>query len=116
MAQFWIGATDFNWLITSVGGWHVGCQNDHREAREAVQYGIDQGLIGTRRHYAEAFPEGSECYELTDKGLAYVAKVLGRKSFEAAHKMREWYRDRERKRIGAIAAHVGSNHPPVAPL
>lgn len=97
MAQFWIGKTDFNYLLTEVGGWHVGCQND-REDREAVRYGIQHGLIGTRRHYAEAWPDGVDAYELTDAGLDYVAQRCGLKAFDTAKRVREWYRDQERIR------------------
>lgn len=93
MTQFWIGTTDFNYLLTEVGGWHIGCQND-RDARDAVQYGIDCGLIGTRRHYAPAWPQGVDAYELTDAGLIYVAQKCGLKAYENSNRVREWYRAR----------------------
>lgn len=96
MAQFWIGSTDVNYMLTEIGGWHVGCYNDV-EAREAVEYAKDQGWVGTRMHYAPAIPEGALAYELTDEGLAYIRRVCGEKSFRAAGNARKWYRDRLKK-------------------
>lgn len=97
----WVGKTDFHHLMTEVAGWHVGCEHD-REDREAVQYGVTQGLIGLRRHYAPAFPDGVDAYELTDAGLDYLAKNKGLKQFYLASRVREWYRERERKRINLL--------------
>jgi hypothetical protein len=82
-----------NWLLTAIGGWHVGCYNAV-EAREAVEYVERQGYVGRRMHYAPMIPEGVEAYELTDEGLAYLRRVQGEKAFQAAGKMRKWYRDR----------------------
>lgn len=101
MAQFWIGATDVNFMLTEIGGWHVDCYND-REARKAVEYAKEQGWVGRRTHYAEAFPEGSPAYELTDAGLDRVRKVYGETGYAAAHKQRQWYRDRAHLRFAAV--------------
>lgn len=98
MPQFWIGSTDVNYLLTEIGGWHVGCHNDCA-ARKAVEYAIGQGWVGTRIHFAPAIPEGALAYELTDEGLAYIRRTLGEKSFQAAGKARKWYRDREKQRV-----------------
>jgi hypothetical protein len=92
MAQFWIGSTDVNFMLTQIGGWAVGCYND-REARQAVQYAIEHGWVGKRTHYC---PDGDTwpAYELTESGLTRVREVYGEKGFEAANRMRQWYRDR----------------------
>lgn len=90
--QRWIGSTDFNYMLLDVAGWHVGCYND-LAAREAMEYGIEQGYIGTRAHYAEAFPEGSQAYELTDKGLDYIARTWGLETRTEQVRLRQWYRD-----------------------
>lgn len=92
MAQHWVGSTDVNYMLTCIGGWHVGCENDH-EARPAVEYAIGQGWVGTRMHYAPAFPEGVLAYELTDEGLDWILRKQGLSAFNDASRMRKWYRD-----------------------
>ena len=90
--QIWIGSTDLASMLRSIGGWWVGCSND-REHIVAVQQAIDAGWLQKRVHYAPAYPEGSECWELTDSGLKYLGKIAGPECEEGADKMRNWYRD-----------------------
>lgn len=92
MAQHWIGSTDLNFMLTEIGGWAVDCYND-REARQAVEYAIDQKWVGRRTHYTpggETWP----AYELTDSGLERVKQLFGDKHYEEQLKKRQWYRDR----------------------
>jgi hypothetical protein len=105
MAQFWIGSTDVNFMLTQIGGWHIGCYND-QEARQAVEYAKERRWIGERIHYADAFPEGSLAYELTDAGLERVRAVYGDKGHAAAQKQRQWYRNRSHLRFPALTEPV----------
>lgn len=91
--QCWIGGTDLNGMLCSIGGWHVGCENA-QEAREAVKHALEGGLIGYRTHYAPAFPEGVLAFEVRDQGIEQIRRSYGDASAEAAIKMRQWYRDR----------------------
>lgn len=90
--QCWVGGTDLNLMLCSIGGWHLGCTNA-REDSHAVIYAIDSGLVGFRTHFARAFPNGVEAYEVTDKGIEQIRRSRGDASAADAIKMRQWYRD-----------------------
>lgn len=94
--QIWIGSTDLAYFLRNVGSWWVGCQNE-RENIVAVQVAIDKGWIQKRVHFAPAFPDGVECWELTDDGLAYLDRIASRGTAGGADKMRNWYRERRKE-------------------
>jgi hypothetical protein len=96
--QFWIGSTDVNFMLLSVGGWHVGSYVT-REAALAIEYAIERGWVQERTHY---FPGGdtSRAYELTDAGLAYVERTWGPTQAVRTERARQWYRDRVPVRNG----------------
>lgn len=92
VTQFWIGSTDLGFMLSQIGGWHVGCYN-HREAAAAVDYAIERKLVTTRTHYAPAIPEGSEAFELTEAGVAECRRLWGDRLADQALETRKWYRD-----------------------
>jgi hypothetical protein len=94
--QIWIGSTDLGSMLRDIGGWWVGCSNE-RENIVAVQHAIDRGWLQKRVHYAPMFPDGSECWELTDVGLEYLGKIAGPQTMGGADKMRNWYRSYKKK-------------------
>lgn len=90
--QCWIGSTDVNGMLMSVGGWHKDSQAA-TEAYDALTYAVHQGWVVERTHY---FPDGdtAPAYELTDAGLQRIEDSYGPKARAAAEKGRRWYRDR----------------------
>jgi hypothetical protein len=76
MAQFWVGATDVNFMLLNIGGWHVGSYAA-REAAIAVSYAIERGWVQERTHYFPYDGSTGQAYELTDAGLAYVEWAWG---------------------------------------
>lgn len=97
ITQFWIGSTDLISMLTSIGGWHVNCEN-HRQAIEAVAYADQHGYLTRRIHYAPMIPEGVEAFELTDKGIEAL-RNWDDKAANFAVKQRQWYRDRSHLRF-----------------
>lgn len=93
LTQLWIGSTDVGFMLTEIGGWHVGCVS-HCEATEAVDYARNCGYVTIRMHYAPAIPEGVEAFEVTDAGIAELRRLRGDKAAEDALMVRGWYRER----------------------
>jgi hypothetical protein len=91
--QFWIGSTDVNGMLASIGGWHVG-SIVALESADAVEYAIRNGWVQTRTHYGPAYPKGVPAYELTDAGIDQIRKSYGPRSAAQAEAVRRWYRDR----------------------
>lgn len=52
----------------------------------------DAGLITTRKHFADLYPEGITAFEITDKGLGVLEAMLGLPLLEEAAVQRDWYR------------------------
>jgi hypothetical protein len=94
--QIWIGSTDLAMMLRSIGGWHLGCYEE-RANISAVLHALKHGWLQKRIHYAEAWPEGSECWELTDAGLEYLGTITSRETAGGADKMRNWYRSHKKK-------------------
>jgi hypothetical protein len=93
MAQFWVGATDVNFMLLNIGGWHVGSYAA-REAAIAVSYAIERGWVQERTHYFPYDGSTGQAYELTDAGLAYVEWAWGLATAARTKRARQWYRDR----------------------
>lgn len=110
VCQIWVGGTDLALMLRNIGGWWVGCFNE-RDNIVAVQYATKKGWLQKRTHYAPAFPDGVECWELTDAGLAYLGEVAGPRAMGGADKMRNWYRTHNKKWLQA--QHNGGP-PPLA--
>jgi hypothetical protein len=73
--QCWVGGTDLNLMLCSIGGWHLGCTNA-REDSHAVIYAIDSGLVGFRTHFARAFPNVSRLTKSPTRALnRYAVRV-----------------------------------------
>jgi hypothetical protein len=92
--QVWHGYTDLGYMLSEITGWMVKCPN-HNEHKSAVILAEENGWVGRRTHYAPAFPEGVEAFEITDAGIAKL-NDWGR-SGDAAKKTRQWYRDNASK-------------------
>lgn len=89
---------NLSWVLSSIGGWHVGCQNEV-ENIDAVSYAKDHGFVTIRIHYAPAIPDGSIAYELTDAGFDELAKMSDLETVERALRARRWYRNNARKHL-----------------
>lgn len=98
--QVWIGGQDLAMMLRSVGGWHVGCIEE-RDHIIAVQHAIENGWLAKRIHFAPAFPEGVEAWELTDSGLEYLGDISGPQMKGGADKMRNWYRSHKKTWLSA---------------
>jgi hypothetical protein len=94
LRQVWHDSTDLGYMLGVITGWMVTCPN-HEAALDSVQLAEDKGWVGRRTHYAPAFPEGIEAFEVTDAGIDQM-KAWGRDG-EAARRMRQWYRDNASK-------------------
>lgn len=79
------------WVLSQIGGWHVGCQNAEERASEVDECDA-RGLIGRRTHYAPMIQEGVSAFELTDAGLAQLKEWCGDEVAMYAEKSRAWYR------------------------
>ncbi|TXH57554.1 MAG: hypothetical protein E6Q97_04250 [Desulfurellales bacterium] len=89
---------DLGGMLVEITGWQLGCDNAAKRARDIIA-AINDGLVGFRTHFAKAFPDGVEFYEITDKGLAYVRERCGDEAAEWASDNREFYRKNASKRI-----------------
>lgn len=78
-------------VLSKIGGWHVGCQNDVENAG-LVRLARERGYITQRTHYAPAIPEGVAAYELTDVGIEAVRTLCGEEVATHAERVRSWYR------------------------
>lgn len=78
-------------LLIDVGRWHLYSVEtlEHREALEVLG---DADLIQMRKHYAKAFPDGVDAYELTEKGLEKLEELAGQQFADEACNNREHYR------------------------
>ena len=85
----WYGKFSLHHILLDIGGWHVGCENAV-EAAGAVELVIHNGWVTHRKHYARAYPEGVDAYEVTDTGLDKIVEWGG--DPKEPIKMREWYR------------------------
>lgn len=83
----------YYFLLTEIGGWHVGCQNE-RQYAFFVNFALGAGLVDYRWHYAPAIPEGVQAYELTDKGIDAIRHAFGIDAADGAARCRAWYRER----------------------
>ena len=83
-------------VLSEVGGWHVGCQNDV-ESADLVCIARARGYVTERMHYAPAIPEGVAAYELTDAGIEAVRELCGEENAMYAERVRSWYRENATK-------------------
>jgi hypothetical protein len=88
--QIWIGGIDAAGVLSEIGNWHIG-SNNHHWSKLAVDYLLKEGLVSYRTHYAPAIPQGSQAFEVTDRGLDKL-RAWGWDA-EAAARSRQWYRD-----------------------
>lgn len=77
-------------LLIDVGRWHLYSAEtlEHREALEVLG---DAGLMRMRKHYAKAFPDGIDAYELTDAGLDKLEELTNQKFADEALENRIHY-------------------------
>lgn len=79
-------------LLSSFSTWHCGCENEKRLA--TYVYGAYAGgYLTKRKHYAQAFPEGIDAWELTDKALILIGLHIGFEDEKSVRAVRQWYRD-----------------------
>lgn len=87
---------DFGVLLSSIGGWTVGCEN-HLDNMNGVERAKALGLVGVRIHKALIDSKGWECFELTDAGIEKVRELRGDAVASTAIRQRQWYRDNAAK-------------------
>lgn len=83
--------TTIAYVLSSIGGWHVGCLN-HQDHQREVEACEKNGWATRRIHYAPAIPEGAAAFEITDKGLDMLRCWYGEQSACRAETTRQWYR------------------------
>lgn len=85
--------SNFGSLLSEMGGWHVGCENEHRYAG-AVDHALAAGYLSYRQHWIPLDSTVVQAYELTDAGLAKVRELCGKRIATSAEKRRTWYREK----------------------
>lgn len=79
-------------LLSEVGGWECGCQNQVRYANYIALMTLGD-YITTRVHFSSVCKEGALAWEITDKGLQLYAQHFGLDAMKRVEKVRKFYRD-----------------------
>lgn len=79
-------------LLSDVGGWQCGCDNERRFANH-ISTMLLNDCITTRMHYCQVDKEGTRAWEITDKGLAVYEKHMDAESRKRVENVRKFYRD-----------------------
>lgn len=62
----------------------------HKAAVEALG---ERGMITTRRHFADEYPNGIAAFEITENGLDLLEDLIGPDLTDEALEQRTWYRE-----------------------